>query len=115
MEESVISFAEVVAHALEVFGIGLILLYVIGSTLYAIYEIIKGRRKGVYKQYRRTIGLGILLGLELLVAADIILTVAVYFNLRSVGVLALVVLIRTFLSFTLTAEIEGRWPWQREE
>ena len=60
------------------------------------------------------LGRSILLGLELLVAADIIRTVAVTPTYESVGVLAIIVLIRTFLSFSLELEITGRWPWQKE-
>ena len=66
----------------------------------------------VYQQVRQTLGRGILIGLEFLVAADIIHTVAVELNLHTVGTLAIVVLIRTFLSFTLEVELTGRWPWQ---
>jgi uncharacterized membrane protein len=67
---------------------------------------------GVYRQYRQQLGRSILLGLELLVAADIIRTVAVTPTLTSVAVLGGIVLIRTFLSFSLELEITGRWPWQ---
>ena len=62
---------------------------------------------------RSSLGRAILLGLEFLVAADIINTVAVQPTLGSVAVLAGIVAIRTFLSFSLETEIEGRWPWQR--
>ena len=64
-----------------------------------------------YKVYRQRLGRAILLGLELLVAADIIRTVAVTPTFESAGVLAIIVLIRTFLSFSLEVELEGRWPW----
>jgi uncharacterized membrane protein len=67
-----------------------------------------------YRAYRQLLGRSILLGLELLVAADIIRTVAVTPTFESVGVLAIIVLIRTFLSFSLELEITGRWPWQKE-
>jgi uncharacterized membrane protein len=67
-----------------------------------------------YRLYRQLLGRSILLGLELLVAADIIRTVAVTPTFQSVGVLAVIVLIRTFLSFSLELEITGRWPWQKE-
>lgn len=67
----------------------------------------------VYRSYRQLLGRSILLGLELLVAADIIRTVAVAPTYESVGVLAIIVLIRTFLSFSLELEITGRWPWQQ--
>jgi uncharacterized membrane protein len=69
----------------------------------------------VYRAYRQLLGRSILLGLELLVAADIIRTVAVTPTFESVGVLAIIVLIRTFLSFSLELEITGRWPWQKEQ
>ncbi|MHA7222863.1 DUF1622 domain-containing protein [Arthrobacter sp. RHLT1-20] len=68
----------------------------------------------VYRSYRQLLGRSILLGLELLVAADIIRTVAVAPTYESVGVLAIIVLIRTFLSFSLELEITGRWPWQQQ-
>jgi uncharacterized membrane protein len=66
-----------------------------------------------YRALRSNLGRSILLGLELLVAADIINTVAIEPSLESLAVLAGIVLIRTFLSFSLEVEIEGRWPWQR--
>jgi len=66
-----------------------------------------------YRVYRQQVGKAILLGLEFLVAADIIRTVAVAPSFRGVGVLAVVVAVRTFLSFTLDVELEGRWPWQK--
>lgn len=65
-----------------------------------------------YRTFRQQVGKAILLGLEFLVAADIIRTVAVDPTFRSVGVLAIIVAVRTFLSFTLDVELEGRWPWQ---
>lgn len=75
----------------------------------------KPGRVSAYRAYRQLLGRSILLGLELLVAADIIKTVAVTPTWESVGVLAVIVMIRTFLSFSLELEITGRWPWQKEE
>ncbi len=66
-----------------------------------------------YTSLRRGLGRAILLGLEFLVAGDIIRTVAVSPTFQSVGVLAVIVAVRTFLSFSLEVELEGRWPWQR--
>ena len=66
-----------------------------------------------YRRLRQGIGRAILLGLELLVGADIIRTVAEVPTLLDVAVLGIIVLIRTFLSFTLEVEIDGRWPWQK--
>ncbi|MFZ4774397.1 MAG: DUF1622 domain-containing protein [Terrimicrobiaceae bacterium] len=66
-----------------------------------------------YTAYRQNLGRAILLGLELLVAGDIIRTVAVAPTLQNLSVLALIVVIRTFLSFSLELEVSGRWPWQQ--
>jgi uncharacterized membrane protein len=102
-----------VTGTLELAGIAATLL----GALVASYVAARRLRKGgsmlmdVYESYRRQLSQGILLGLEFLVAADIIDTVAVEPTLRSVGVLGLIVAIRTFLSFTLEVEIAGRWPW----
>lgn len=68
---------------------------------------------GRYRRLRQDVGRGILLGLELMVAGDIIRTVAVEPTLDSVIVLGVIVLIRTFLSMSLEVELEGAWPWQR--
>jgi uncharacterized membrane protein len=66
----------------------------------------------VYRSFRNRLGRAIILGLELLVAADILRTISAEPTLRQVVVLGLIVLIRTFLSFSLEIELEGRWPWQ---
>ena len=72
------------------------------------------RSSGTYRTFREQLGRSILLGLEFLVAADIIRTVAITPNAQSVAVLAGIVAIRTFLSFSLELEITGRWPWQKK-
>jgi uncharacterized membrane protein len=66
-----------------------------------------------YDTYRIGIGRSLLLGLEVLVAADIVKTIAIELTFGSLGLLAGLVLVRTFLSWTLVLEIDGRWPWQR--
>jgi uncharacterized membrane protein len=75
----------------------------------------RDRRPLAYRAYRQQVGKAILLGLEFLIAADIIRTVAVSPSFRGVGVLAVVVAVRTFLSFTLAVELDGRWPWQSRQ
>ncbi|MEW5746741.1 MAG: DUF1622 domain-containing protein [Nitrospirota bacterium] len=105
-------FAEVTARALEALGIGVIAAGALYATLRAALMARTARGREVFSAYRRLLGRGILLGLEFLVAADIITTVAVEPSFRSVGVLGIIVLIRTFLSFTLEVEMTGRWPWQ---
>jgi uncharacterized membrane protein len=73
------------------------------------------RETAVYQRLRQQLGQSVLLGLELLVAGDIVRTVAASPNLTSVAILAAIVLIRTFLSFSLEVEITGRWPWQKRQ
>jgi len=94
-------------------GVGIVVVGVLVATVLAV-RMLLGRQKGAYESYRRLLGRSILLGLEFLVAADIIRTVAVTPTFRSVGVLAVIVVIRTFLSFSLELEITGRWPWQKK-
>jgi uncharacterized membrane protein len=73
------------------------------------------RESEVYRPFRQQLGQTILLGLELLVAGDIVRTVAASPTLTSVAILAAIVFIRTFLSFSLEVEITRRWPWQKRE
>jgi len=73
---------------------------------------LRARAADVYRRFREQLGRSILLGLEFLVAADIIRTGAVTPDARSVAVLGGIVLIRTFLSFSLQLEVTGYWPWQ---
>lgn len=107
------TFVETVGMGIEVVGIAVI---VLGAVLATLVAAKRWRRHDadVYQGYRRQLGRSILLGLEFLVAGDIIRTVAVVPTFTSVGVLAAIVLIRTFLSFSLELEISGRWPWQKE-
>jgi uncharacterized membrane protein len=73
-----------------------------------------GGGRMVYRSFRNRLGRAIILGLELLVAADILRTISTEPTLEQVEVLGIVVLIRTFLSFSLEIELEGRWPWQSQ-
>lgn len=98
---------------LELAGIFVMAAGTLLASLVALARAACGRTGShLYEWYRQTLARAILLGLEFLVAADIINTVAVDPSFRSVGVLALIVLVRTFLSFTLELDISGRWPWQ---
>jgi uncharacterized membrane protein len=105
-------------HLVETVGVGIesvgIAVIVLGALAATVIAVRRWRRDAadVYRSYRRQLGRSILLGLEFLVAGDIIRTVAVEPTFTSVGVLAVIVLIRTFLSFSLELEITGRWPWQ---
>ena len=105
---------ETVGEIVDVLGV----VAIVVGVVYAIADAaLRGLRRisPVYTRFRRVLGRAILLGLELLVAADIIKTVAVTPTLDSVAVLAIIVLIRTFLSWSLELEISGRWPWQKRD
>ncbi|AGC48455.1 hypothetical protein MYSTI_07183 [Myxococcus stipitatus DSM 14675] len=102
------------ARLMELAGVGSMVLGALLGTGLLLF-----RRQGLsapeaYRRFRLNLGRAILLGLEFLVAADIIRTVSDQPTLSGVLVLGVIVLIRTFLSFTLTVELEGRWPWQPE-
>lgn len=103
---------ELVGKCVDAAGVAVIVVGVAWATIVAAAQLVQ-KRDGIYEQYRRLLGRSILLGLEFLVAADIIRTVAVTPTFYSVGVLAIIVIIRTFLSFSLELEITGRWPWQK--
>ena len=102
-----------VALAVEVGGVLMLVVTAIAATALLFRDWKRcGSFGPAYKGYRRNLGRGILLGLEFLVIADIIGTVAIEPTFRNLGVLGLIVLIRTFLSFSLEVEIEGRLPWK---
>lgn len=120
MSELVQPLAEWCAAIIELLGVGLITLSAFYALLFALYRrLFRGQQNGNVEPYfdktRQHLGRGILLGLEFLVAADIIHTVAVDLTFTTVGVLAIIVLIRTFLSFTLDVELTGKWPWQQKD
>ncbi len=105
--------ADVVGTGFQVVGIAVL---VIGAILaFVMYLKAIPRRRDTptaYSDLRRDLGKTILVGLELLVAADIISSVAINPTFATIGVLGLIVLIRTFLSWSLEVEVNGRWPWQ---
>ncbi|HEX9946302.1 MAG TPA: DUF1622 domain-containing protein [Allosphingosinicella sp.] len=105
---------EPVATGLELFGVFVIVAGILWATArFLLRDLRSGDRIKAYEGYRANLGRGILLGLEILVGADIVATVTAPLTFHSVGMLGLIVLIRTFLSFSLETEIEGRWPWRR--
>ena len=105
-----LSAVDVASLLIEVLAVAII----VGAIAYAsaLYLLRRGVPEA-YNDYRVRLGRALLLGLEVLVAADIIRTVALQPTIANVVVLGLLVLIRTFLSWSLVVEIEGRWPWQR--
>jgi uncharacterized membrane protein len=116
MLEMVKPMAEWCAAFMEVMGISIIALLAIYAIIYGLFLLLKrGEMEIAFREIRQRLGQGILLGLEFLVAADIIYTVAVDLTFKTVGVLAVIIVIRTFLSFSLELELTGSWPWQRRE
>jgi uncharacterized membrane protein len=114
MSEQAHAFVTQLAKLLELVGVAAI---IGGIVLAAVIFIAHGMRtkdwQSAYEQLRSNLGRGILLGLELLVGADIISTITAPLTIESVGLLGGIVVIRTFLSFSLETEILGCWPWQR--
>ena len=109
-EHLVVGAAGVVEHV----GVAVLLFGALVAALVFARRLAGGAAfQDAYHALRADLGRAILLGLELLVIADIIGTVAIEPNLQNLGVLAVIVAIRTVLSFTLELEVSGRWPWQR--
>lgn len=117
-DQTMLEIAVTVAKLFELLGIGVIVFGAVIAIAKFVVQLVTARggeadrERDLIARFRRTLGRSILTGLELLVAADIIRTVAVDPTLESVLVLGLIVIIRTFLSFSLEVEIDGRWPWQ---
>jgi uncharacterized membrane protein len=108
-----IETVETVGKVIDGVGVAIIALGTVLAAGIAAGQLL--RKSGdAYRIFRNQLGRSILLGLEFLVAADIIRTVAITPNAQSVAVLAGIVAIRTFLSFSLEVEITGRWPWQQK-
>lgn len=107
---------ETVGKAIDAVGVFVIVLGAVISTAVFVSVAVRPRPgTDSYRAYRQNLGRSILLGLELLVAGDIIRTVAATPTFQTVGVLVVIVLLRTFLSLSLELELTGRWPWQRAE
>jgi uncharacterized membrane protein len=110
------SVVPTIVSAIELTGVGIIALgTLITLVQFAVAIARQVRVEDAVGTLRSNLGRAILVGLELLVAADIIHTVLVELTLESVAALAGIVIIRTLLSFSLEAEIDGRWPWQRAQ
>jgi uncharacterized membrane protein len=106
------SIIENTGKAIDATGVAVI---VLGAAASFVGVVLRRADGDSYQRFRRQLGRSILLGLELLVAADIIRTVAVKPTLERIGVLAGIVVIRTFLSFSLELEITGSWPWRKRD
>ncbi len=108
--ENLLDFAE---HAFEFMGVLILLVGGLVSLVAYARDVARGHRKTAYVALRNNVGRTILLGLEVLIVADIILTVAIDQTLENAATLGLIVLVRTFLSFSLDIELDGVVPWHR--
>ena len=110
---SIEKLIEYAALVIELLAVAIIVIATVAATVAYIRRLWR-RAAGLagYEQYKVRLGRALLLGLEILVAADIVRTVALEPSMTNIGILALLVLIRTFLSWSLVVEIEHRWPWQ---
>ncbi|MFC7359741.1 DUF1622 domain-containing protein [Nocardioides astragali] len=104
---------ELVVHGFEVAGVAVLVLGAIGAFVHAAWTARRAGPRSAYESARRSVGRAILLGLELLIIADIVLTITVDPTLESALALGLIVLVRTFLSFSLEVELEGTLPWRK--
>lgn len=113
LESAVDHWIRMLGVGIDVFGVLIIVLGIAWSTK-SFFLRYTGPLGARYDQYRVQIGRSLMLGLEILVAADIVKTVALELTFQSLGLLAGLVVVRTFLNWTLVLEIEGRWPWSAE-
>jgi uncharacterized membrane protein len=106
-------FLDLAVHAFELAGVTILVVGGVISVAVYIRDLTRGHRRAAYTALRHNMGRSILLGLEVLIVADIILTVAIDQTLESAATLGLIVLVRTFLSFSLVIEMDGVPPWRR--
>lgn len=104
--------ARVIAESIEILAIVVISVAVVAAFVGAVTERVRSDVEQAMQTFKRTMARGLLIGLDLLIAADIIKTVTLEATLENATVLAILVLIRTFLSWTLVLEVEEHWPWQ---
>ena len=102
------------AIGVEVVGVIVIIVGALWASLKSVIAYLAGARAELFHDYRRRLGRSMMLGLEFLVAGDIIRTVIVAHTLEDIIGLGLIVIIRTVLIFTIHLEVEGRWPWQQQ-
>lgn len=108
-------FVGIAGYLVEGAGVFIILIGSLSATAWFLYHLSSSELASLYTKYRTALGRVILLGIEFLLAGDIIRTVVIKPTMEQIGILVVIVLIRTFLSFTLELEIEGKWPWQKND
>ncbi len=113
MSEGVIQSLEVLAQALEIVGAGALVLGFGIATVRCFGQSLQLGAIPAVERYRRSIGRVVLFGLEILVAATIIKTITLHSTVEGMGLLVIMVAIRTAIGWTIVLEMEGRWPWQK--
>jgi len=111
--EQIREWIDIASQGIEALAVAIMVCFIIIGTARWLFHSTK-QIVGTYEKYRVVLGKTMLVGLELLVAADIIRTVALDLTLKNIALLGALVLVRTFLGWTLTVEVEGHWPWQKE-
>jgi uncharacterized membrane protein len=106
--------AVIISELIELAGVAVLVGGIVAALLRALATVVRTRHGALaYRTFRSDLGKAILIGLEFLVAADIIRSIAITLTFESVSVLGLIVLVRTFLSWSLEVEVSGTWPWER--
>jgi uncharacterized membrane protein len=112
--EQIREWMELASQGVEALAVVIMVSFIIIGTARWLFHSTK-KIEGAYERYRVVLGKTLLVGLELLVAADIIRTVALDLTMMNIALLGGLVVVRTFLGWTLTVEVEGHWPWQKEK
>src|SRR5581483_3651996 len=112
--EQVRTLIDHVAMGIEILAVVVIVagVIIVATSRGTIRLVFQGGKPGAYQRYVDVLGRPLLMGLDLMVAGDLVRTVALELNLANIGALGLLVLVRTFLSWALVVEMEGHWPWQ---
>jgi uncharacterized membrane protein len=114
-ENTLLDWIELTVTAVEFLAVIIIVITIIIATVRYIYgKLFQSKVKGFYQKYRRSLAKAILMGLEILIAADVIRTVALDRTIQAIIVLGLLVAIRIILSWSLLVEINNHWPWQKK-
>ncbi len=113
--ETISSWVEVIIASIEMLAVVVIVIVIAAATIIFLYDKVFRRQvENLYEKYRRGLARAILVGLEILIAADVIRTVVLDRTFEAIAVLGLLVVVRIILSWSLLVEIEGRWPWQQK-
>ena len=112
-EDIALYWVQIVVTGTEILAVVIIAVNIFTSTaMFLLKRFTRSRPAGLYHRYRVGLARAILLGIEVLIAADVVRTVVLDSTFQSIAILGLLVVVRTFLSWSLVVEIDKRWPWQ---